>query len=122
MLENELPDWKILVQPTIGSIRPDLLLTSPKGANIVVEIKNASGTVHISDIAQADLYRQTAASLFGKSFAGTALLTNQHLSTRLNSVARSADIDVVGLDSKNLTKTVRDFSQYLRNKVKAPGY
>ncbi|HEX4806274.1 MAG TPA: hypothetical protein VFU94_10250 [Conexibacter sp.] len=72
--------WSVEKQPVLGTVRPDLLVESPQGDQIIVEVKAGKAPVHFGVIAQLAAYPKLAESVRHLRGVRSALMTTAPLS------------------------------------------
>jgi hypothetical protein len=91
--------WSVEAQPVIGTVRPDLLVSTPRGEHVVVEVKAGKAPVHFGVVAQLAAYSKMAESMRQLGGVRSALLTMAPVSAAARDAAAGLGVMVVGAEA-----------------------
>jgi hypothetical protein len=105
-------DWKVQMQPVVGSTRPDLVLNDPEGETYIVEVKTGPNASHFGSVAQVAAFRRAAEDSLGGSIKAYLVLP-EAADAQLQSIGEDFDVQVVANEAADATEAAQDFATKL---------
>lgn len=98
-------DFQAEADPSIGLLRPDLVIRDSEGPVAVVEVKREAGPIHFASLSQVAAYSTELAKVAGRSVY-PALISTGELSEELVPLAESLEVGVVSVNKLDLAGAV----------------